>query len=60
MSDGVPAGAPPGASREVVRHCRIGLTVSPEKIARVAAFLAADASAYLTRQVWGVDGGLDM
>jgi hypothetical protein len=24
------------------------------------AFLAADASAYITGQVWGVNGGLDM
>jgi NAD(P)-dependent dehydrogenase (short-subunit alcohol dehydrogenase family) len=47
-------------AREVVQHCRIGLTVSPEEIARVVAFLAADASAYITGQVWGVNGGLDM
>jgi NAD(P)-dependent dehydrogenase (short-subunit alcohol dehydrogenase family) len=32
----------------------------PEEIARVVAFLAADASAYITGQVWGVNGGLDM
>ena len=32
----------------------------PEEIARLVAFLAADASAYITGQVWGVNGGLDM
>ena len=32
----------------------------PEEIARVVAFLAADASAYITGRVWGVNGGLDM
>jgi acetoacetyl-CoA reductase/3-oxoacyl-[acyl-carrier protein] reductase len=38
----------------VRRLCR------PEEIARVVHFLAADASAYITGQVWGVNGGLDM
>jgi acetoacetyl-CoA reductase/3-oxoacyl-[acyl-carrier protein] reductase len=32
----------------------------PEEIARVVVFLASDASAYITGQVWGVNGGLDM
>jgi len=32
----------------------------PEEIARVVHFLAADASAYITGQVWGVNGGMDM
>jgi NAD(P)-dependent dehydrogenase (short-subunit alcohol dehydrogenase family) len=32
----------------------------PEEIARVVHFLAADASSYITGQVWGVNGGLDM
>jgi acetoacetyl-CoA reductase/3-oxoacyl-[acyl-carrier protein] reductase len=32
----------------------------PEEIAGVVAFLAADVPAYLTGQVWGVNGGLDM
>jgi len=26
----------------------------------VVCFLAADASAYITGQIWGVNGGLDM
>jgi acetoacetyl-CoA reductase/3-oxoacyl-[acyl-carrier protein] reductase len=36
---------------------RLGL---PEEVARVVHFLAADASAYVTGQIWGVNGGLDM
>jgi NAD(P)-dependent dehydrogenase (short-subunit alcohol dehydrogenase family) len=32
----------------------------PEEVARVVRFLVADASAYVTGQVWGVNGGLDM
>ena len=32
----------------------------PEEIARVVSFLAADESAYITGQLWGVNGGLDM
>ena len=32
----------------------------PEEVARVVHFLAADASAYIAGQVWGVNGGMDM
>jgi len=32
----------------------------PEEVARVVHFLAADASAYITGQVWSVNGGMDM
>ena len=32
----------------------------PEEVARVVHFLCADASSYITGQVWGVNGGLDM
>ena len=32
----------------------------PEEIARVVHFLAADGSGYITGQIWGVNGGLDM
>lgn len=38
----------------------LGRLGRPEEIARVVHFLAADASAYITGQVWGVNGGLDM
>jgi NAD(P)-dependent dehydrogenase (short-subunit alcohol dehydrogenase family) len=32
----------------------------PEEVARVVHFLAADTSGYITGQVWGVNGGMDM
>ena len=32
----------------------------PDEIARVVHFLSADASGYITGQIWGVNGGLDM
>jgi acetoacetyl-CoA reductase/3-oxoacyl-[acyl-carrier protein] reductase len=32
----------------------------PEEIARVVHFLCEPASAYITGQVWGVNGGLEM
>jgi acetoacetyl-CoA reductase/3-oxoacyl-[acyl-carrier protein] reductase len=32
----------------------------PDEVGRVVCFLAQDASAYITGQVWGVNGGLDM
>ena len=38
----------------------LGRLCRPEEIARVVHFLAADESAYITGQVWGVNGGLDM
>ncbi|MGN5239240.1 MULTISPECIES: beta-ketoacyl-ACP reductase [unclassified Rhodococcus (in: high G+C Gram-positive bacteria)] len=33
---------------------------NPHEVARVVHFLAADDSSYITGQVWGVNGGLDM
>ena len=38
----------------------LGRLGRPERIARVVHFLAADASSYITGQVWGVSGGMDM
>ena len=32
----------------------------PDEIARVVSFLAQDASGYITGQIWGVNGGIDM
>ena len=32
----------------------------PDEIGRVVTFLAQDASSYITGQIWGVNGGLDM
>jgi NAD(P)-dependent dehydrogenase (short-subunit alcohol dehydrogenase family) len=38
----------------------VGRLGKPEEIARVVCFLAADQSAYITGQIWAVNGGLDM
>ena len=38
----------------------VGRLGAPKEIARVVAFLAADASGYITGQIWAVNGGLDM
>jgi NAD(P)-dependent dehydrogenase (short-subunit alcohol dehydrogenase family) len=38
----------------------VGRAGTPEEVARVVHFLAADASSYITGQVWSVNGGLDM
>jgi acetoacetyl-CoA reductase/3-oxoacyl-[acyl-carrier protein] reductase len=38
----------------------VGRLGQPEEIARVVSFLAADRSAYITGQIWAVNGGLDM
>jgi acetoacetyl-CoA reductase/3-oxoacyl-[acyl-carrier protein] reductase len=45
------------ALRTKIPLARLG---EPEEVARVVHFLAADASSYITGQVWGVNGGLDM
>jgi acetoacetyl-CoA reductase/3-oxoacyl-[acyl-carrier protein] reductase len=37
--------------------CRLG---QPEEVARVVHFLCADASGYITGQVWGINGGMEM
>ena len=38
----------------------VGRLGRPDEVARVVHFLAADASSYITGQVWSVNGGLDM
>jgi acetoacetyl-CoA reductase/3-oxoacyl-[acyl-carrier protein] reductase len=38
----------------------VGRLGRPEEIARVVCFLSADESAYITGQIWAVNGGLDM
>ena len=43
--------------RDQIPVGRLGM---PEEIARVVCFLAADASSYITGQIWAVNGGLDM
>jgi NAD(P)-dependent dehydrogenase (short-subunit alcohol dehydrogenase family) len=56
MLDSVPEKALDGL-RAKIPHGRLG---QPEEIAHVVHFLAADASGYITGQIWGVNGGLDM
>jgi len=38
----------------------LGRLGKPEEVARVVHFLCADASSYITGQIWGVNGGMDM
>ncbi len=56
MLEGIPEKVLDGIKKQIPlrRLCR------PEEIARVVHFLAADSSAYITGQVWGVNGGMDM
>jgi acetoacetyl-CoA reductase/3-oxoacyl-[acyl-carrier protein] reductase len=54
------AGMPDKALDRVRAQIPLGRLGRPEEIARVVCFLAADQSAYITGQVWAVNGGLDM
>jgi NAD(P)-dependent dehydrogenase (short-subunit alcohol dehydrogenase family) len=45
---------------KITAQIPVGRLCRPEEIARVVHFLAADQSAYITGQVWGVNGGMDM
>jgi len=38
----------------------LGRLGKPEEVARVVHFIAADASGYITGQVWAVNGGMEM
>lgn len=51
---------PEKALERVKSQIPLGRLCRPEEIARVVHFLAADSSAYITGQVWGVNGGMDM
>ena len=42
------------------RQIPAGRLGQPEEIARVVHFLGADAAGYITGQVWGVNGGMEM
>jgi NAD(P)-dependent dehydrogenase (short-subunit alcohol dehydrogenase family) len=54
------AAMPEKVIAKVTSQIPIGRLGRPEEIARVVHFLAADASSYITGQIWGVNGGLDM
>ena len=51
---------PPFMLAEIVERVPMHRMGQPEEIARLVTFLANDASGYITGQVWGVNGGLDM
>lgn len=45
---------------KILAQIPLGRLGKVEEVARVVHFLSADASSYITGQVWGVNGGLDM
>jgi acetoacetyl-CoA reductase/3-oxoacyl-[acyl-carrier protein] reductase len=51
---------PEKALERVRSQIPLGRLGEPAEVARVVAFLAADQSAYITGQVWAVNGGMDM
>ena len=51
---------PEAVMTKITAQIPVGRLGRPAEIARVVHFLAADASAYITGQVWGVNGGMDM
>ncbi|QEC48020.1 3-oxoacyl-ACP reductase FabG [Baekduia soli] len=54
------ADVPPKVLAKVADSIPLKRLGRPEEIARVVHFLCADASGYITGQVWGVNGGLEM
>ncbi|GAC1409005.1 MAG: hypothetical protein NVSMB65_22190 [Chloroflexota bacterium] len=44
----------------LVESIPVGRLARPEEIGRVVHFLAADASSYITGQVWSINGGINM
>jgi acetoacetyl-CoA reductase/3-oxoacyl-[acyl-carrier protein] reductase len=53
-------GVPEKVLEKIRAQIPMGRVAQPEEVARVVHFLAADAAGYITGQVWGVNGGLDM
>ncbi|MEE6167692.1 MULTISPECIES: 3-oxoacyl-ACP reductase FabG [unclassified Mycolicibacterium] len=54
------AGIPEKVLGKVTSQIPVGRAGRPDEVARVVHFLAADASSYITGQVWSVNGGMDM
>ena len=51
---------PDKVMEKLLSQIPLGRLGKPDEVARVVHFLAADASSYITGQVWGVNGGMDM
>ena len=54
------ADIPEKVTAKLTSQIPVGRAGRPEDVARVVHFLAADASSYITGQVWSVNGGMDM
>ncbi len=54
------ASIPDSVLERIKGQIPVGRLGQPDEIARVVSFLAADQSAYITGQIWAVNGGLDM
>jgi 3-oxoacyl-[acyl-carrier protein] reductase len=51
---------PPFMVADILERIPMHRMGQPDEIARVVCFLAQDASSYITGQIWGVNGGIDM
>jgi NAD(P)-dependent dehydrogenase (short-subunit alcohol dehydrogenase family) len=51
---------PPFMVADILEKIPMHRMGQPDEIARVVTFLAQDASSYITGQIWGVNGGIDM
>jgi NAD(P)-dependent dehydrogenase (short-subunit alcohol dehydrogenase family) len=54
------AAIPDKVTEKLTSQIPVSRAGRPEEVARVVHFLAADASSYITGQVWSVNGGMDM
>jgi NAD(P)-dependent dehydrogenase (short-subunit alcohol dehydrogenase family) len=51
---------PPFMVADILEKIPMHRMGQPDEVARVVSFLAQDASGYITGQIWGVNGGIDM
>jgi 3-oxoacyl-[acyl-carrier protein] reductase len=51
---------PPFMVAEILEKIPMHRMGQPDEVARVVSFLSQDASGYITGQIWGVNGGIDM